>query len=426
MPALEEAGTVTISSLPELTKIDFPELKKLVGVRITGAPELSFIYAPKLEEATGQIYLSGLNKLSEVGFPEMLQAADIYLASCKLLSTLDFSKLTHVGLLTLNTLPLNDLSGFSALQTAGTITMSSLSAMPVVKIPPMHIDLLTVTHTLSIQHEEIDVKGADIGELQIVSYAAAKVGKLIGDDVFRGTLNINCAGASQGTYPGFPAVVEGFHEVDSLYLQPSIATSVIISGVRKVNRGVYMATGSQNSLREFSMPDLEDVGGNLYISYTANNASMATPSTQTALEFEKLERVGGNFTLSVTTSKIETLSCPNLKSIGGDFTMGTGRDASGLIGFGTLSFTDLSAIGGKLTIQPTLASGSNTKLTNLDGLANLAGVGSIEILGHTALTSYEGLKKLFETLTEEQWITPTYNSYNPSYQDLKTDGKWTQ
>ncbi|MDR0667658.1 MAG: DUF5018 domain-containing protein, partial [Prevotellaceae bacterium] len=31
MPALEEAGTVTISSLPELTKIDFPELKKLVG-----------------------------------------------------------------------------------------------------------------------------------------------------------------------------------------------------------------------------------------------------------------------------------------------------------------------------------------------------------------------------------------------------------
>jgi hypothetical protein len=424
LPALEEVSSITINAFPNVARIDLPQLKQAAGLRCTSMSKLSLIYAPLLEAVTGSVYLTGLTALTEVELPALKQAGEIYIATCSVLSVLEFPKLTDVTTLNLQSPPVISLTGFSSLQAAGTVTLYDLKTLDKIAFPASvrRIDYLTVQNSSSIPApSEINVKGINIGVLNLMANAAG-TGKLIGDEIFSGSLYINMASANP--YPDKFPQLEGFGEVDSLSVMPQAAPEIHISGIRKTRRGFYTGTGSSNYPHQFSISDLEEVGSNFTVSYPymAN-----TDSSFTAVVFDRLKSVGGNFTLDVNTNIADTLRFPGLITVGGTFSFSSSFDSgTNYRGFKVLEFPKLTTVGGKLLIRAqTSTSNRNSKLTNLDGFANLASVGSIEVTRHSALVDYKGLQKLFETLPEAGWIKPTNNSYNPSWQDLK-DGKWTK
>jgi hypothetical protein len=426
LPALEEAGNITISTFPNVTKVDLPQLKKAAGLSCSSMSKLSLIYAPLLENVTGRVYLSGLTVLPEVELPALKQTGEIYVGSCSQLRVLEFPKLTDANIINLQSPPVNSLAGFSSLQTAGSVTLYSLKELEKVEwaASVQRINYLTVQNVSTPAPSVINVKGITIGTLQLTGHAVG-TGKLIGDDVF-GSLFIDMNITDLiPEYPEFPEL-EGFSEVDSLSVLPQGAKKIHIRGIRKVRRGFYTGTGYSGYPHEFSISDLEEVGGNftVWYPYMTNSDTL----TFTAVTFDKLKRVGGDFTLDVATKSADTLDFPELTTVGGDFILSSSFDYSSgstiYRGFKILKFPKLATVGGKLTLQGgTSSSRRNKRLENLNGFAALTGVGSIAVTKQEALTDYSGLQKLFETLPEEGWITPTNNGYNPTYQDLK-DGKW--
>ncbi|MDR1153855.1 MAG: DUF5018 domain-containing protein [Bacteroidales bacterium] len=422
LPALEETGSITVSAFPTVTKIDLPQLKKAAGLRCTSMSKLSLIYAPLLEEVTGSVYLTGLNALAELELPALKQTDEIYVATCSVLSILTFPKLTDVTVFNLQSPPVNSLAGFSSLQTAGAVTLNNLKELDRVEFSTsvQRIDRLTVSG--SPAPSEINVRGINIGTLSL-SGTAAGTGKLIGDDNTRfGALLISMVNASP--MPTRIPQLEGFSEIDSLFVQSMSALEVHVSGIRKTRRGFYITTGNAQYPRAFSVSDLEEVGGSFRISFTYMSSS---PETFTDITFDKLERVGGNIIFEAQTASVDILSFPKLKTVGGNLNLHTGHTYSSVPfkGFERIELPELTAVGGKLTLESTSSFDYNNRLKNLDGFAALTSVGSIEVKGNKALVDYQGLEELFKTLPQEKWITPANNGYNPTWQDLK-DGKWTK
>jgi hypothetical protein len=424
LPALEEAGSIAISSLSNATKIDLPQLKKAGALSCSSMAKLSFIYAPLLEEVTGRITLSSLAGLPEFELPELKQAGEVYISSCAALRMLEFPKLIRTNSIYLYMAPVDGLAGFPALQSAGSITLYDMKTAVKIEVPAatQKIDYMEVYITSSGQEpSEINVKGTEIGTLYLRQHAV-KTGKLIGDEVFHGTLRFNI----DSSYPDSFPLLDGFSEVDSVYLESGSLQEVHVRSIRKVNKGMYMGTGYSGYPRNFSLPDLEEVGGDLRIGYPYMTNSAAT---FTAITLNKLKRVGGDFTFDVSTASVETLNFPELTEIGGNFTLTSSYDATystyGFRGFGILNFPQLTAIGGKLIIKSGSSSYNNTKLTNLAGFATLASVQAIEVTRQAALTDFTGLQNAFNSLASPSDWSVANNSYNPTYQDLK-DGKWTK
>jgi hypothetical protein len=338
------------------------------------------------------------------------------------LSVLEFPKLTDVTTLNFQSPPVSSLTGFSSLQTAGTVTLASLKELNKVEFSTsvQRIDHLVVSG--SPAPSEINVKGINIGTLSL-SGTAVGTGKLIGDDNTRfGALLISMINASP--MPKTIPQLEGFNEIDSLYIQSMSALEIHVSGIRKTRKGFYITSSNMQYPRAFSVSDLEEVGGDfrIYFPYMTSSST----ATFTAITFDKLERVGGNITFEAKTASVDTLSFPKLTTVGGNFSLHTGHNYPSMFkAFEIIKLPELTTVGGKLTVQSTSTYDYNNRLKNLDGFAALTSVGMIEIAGNKALVDYKGLEKLFKTLPEEKWIMPKNNSYNPSWQDLK-DGKWTK
>jgi hypothetical protein len=429
LPALEEVIEVlSISFFHSLKRIEMPVLKKAFATAFSYMNRLSLIYAPRLEEVTGVralndmqvkgVHLANLPDLTEFILSELKKVGTIYIES-EALNLLGFPKLTQAVSLDLRGMYATVLDEFPALQTVGTIALHNPRNASVLKLPAsiQHVERFLVGNSsITIPPPaEINVKGKNIDVLEIQRNAVKA--KLVGDDVFHGTLVINSQDANT-PFPGFP-LTEGFHELDSLNVNSAGADTVILSGIRKVTGGAYLATTYYNSPKFFRLPDLEEVGSALSINFSA-----MLSATGPAFEVEKLKRVGGNLIMNVVTGLVETMSFPELTAVGGNFDLNSGFDLYSYIGFENLSFPKLATVGGKLNIYSQVPYYYNQRLKNLDGFAALTRVGAIEISGLETLESYEGLKELFKTLPEESWITPTYNGYNPSWQDLK-NGKWT-
>jgi hypothetical protein len=190
-----------------------------------------------------------------------------------------------------------------------------------------------------------------------------------------------------------------------------------IKGIRKVRKGVNLSTTYSGYPYEFSMPDMEETGGDMTV-----NFPYMTNTAQDSIKFDRLKSVGGNLVMDIYTRTAKVLHCPKLEQVGGNFNLNAGYDASPYyMGFEILNFPLLTAIGGKLTVQ----SSYNMQLKNLDGFAALTSVKAIEITQLTALTDYTGLQSAFQSLASEENWTVSGNGYNPSYQDL-LEGKWTK
>jgi hypothetical protein len=416
LPALEDVGeNITVAYLKSVTKLDLPELKKVGGFAFNSMTLLSFIYAPKLEEATGTMNFSSMNGLTELSFPALKQVGTLTISSCKNLSILEVPKLETVKSLSVQNTPLNGMSVFVALKTAGTIALSNLPAGKAVNIPAtvQSIDVLTIGLTTADAFiPEVNLAGASIGTLRLTGRAYQT--KIIGDETFSGLLALEPSSSDDLLFPE----LEGLSEVDSLYVSSSNSYTYI-KGIRKVRKGVYLG----GYAREFSMPDMEEIGGNLTVSL-----SNLTSEEMDSVKFDKLKSVGGDFVLTMNTNVTKVLHCPALTTVGGNFNLSAGYDYSSSYtnyrGFETLNFPKLTDIGGKLTIYSGNSYYNNTQLKNLDGFAALTNVQAIEVSRMMAIESYEGLKKAFNTsiTSPEQWKTAN-NAYNPTYQDL-LDGKW--
>lgn len=412
LPALEEAGNITISNLSSVAKIELPKLRKSGSLGITGMTLLSFVYAPKLEEVAEGINLSSLTSLMEFSLPELKQAATIYIACA--LRVLEIPKLTGVNTLTLNTVQTNGLEPFKALQTAGKVILSDATGTGRMEIPASlrSIDVLDISIGLTrTPPSEIDVRGKAIGEL-IIRNNAMKA-KIVGDGVFRGTLNI-FPNAADNTFPE----LVGLDEIDSLRMVSNNMDTLQISGIRKVNKGVHLTTSYSAYPKKFTLSDMEEVGGDLTI-----NFPYMTYSVSEVISLDKLKSVGGNFNLTLNTDSATILNCPELTTVAGDFSLSACCDYSRYRSFETLNFSKLTTVGGKLTIHSGIAGRNNTRLKNLDGFAALRSVKAIEITRMGAIESYKGLKEAVKSLSPDDW-SATDNAFNPSLQDL-LDGKYT-
>jgi hypothetical protein len=425
LPMLEEVGDfMTISNLKSVDAIHLPKLKKTGSVSFTSLTVLSFVDAPQWEEAAGTVTLSSLSGLPEFILPKLKHTAALSITGCAGLRTLEFPELTGVdNSISINGSPVNGFAGFPALQTVGgTVTLTNANGAGKLEIPAslQTVSVLTVNIITSPPPSEINIKGKSIGRLEIKGNAIQT--KLVGDKVFHGILHI-MPGTSTYDFP----VLDGFEEVDSLYISGGACSSLNIAGIRKIKGGMYV-TNTASTLLDFSMPDMEETGGN-----TTINFSNMTNAVIETVSLDKLKSVGGNFILTVNTKSAKTLTCPELTTVNGNFTLSAGYDYStgtppGDVivynrGFESLLFPKLTAINGKLTVNSS-GSRTNTKLTALNGLTALTDVKAIEITRMAALTDYSGLKNAFPLPEPVSW-TVTNNSYNPTYQNL-LDGKWTK
>jgi hypothetical protein len=419
LPALEEVeGNITVSYLKSVTKLELPELKKLGGFSFSSMTQLSFIYTPKLEEVTGTMNFPSLS-VTELNFPALKNVNELTVSSK--ISVLDVSNLETVKTLTLSGVYVNGVAGFDKLKTAGTITLTNLPNGTKVEIPASveRIDVLSIGVTTDVSVSEVNITGKDVGVLKLTG--AAIQTKIVGDNEFSGLLSLEPP--SNNSELRFPEL-NGLSEIDSLYVNSSSLYNLHVKGIRKVRKGIYLYSTS-SALRELSMPDMEEIGGNATISFTS---MVNTADDMDSIKLDKLKSVGGNFTLAINTRTAKVLHCPELETVKGYFNLSASYDysagSSNYRGFEVLNFPLLKSIGEKLTIHSGSTSRTNTKLLNLDGFKALTQVKAIEVSRQAALVSYEGLQGSFPLASPENW-SATGNGYNPTYQEL-LNGQWTK
>lgn len=420
LPSLQEAGNLSFSNFKNATKLEIPELVKVGDLYLYNFNLLSFINAPKLKTASGTITIPYQTMLVEVSFPELTQAKNIILDG-KTVKLLEFPKLATVTeKLTIQNVGVKSLSeGFNALtEIKGELHLREIPNMTTFSLPSAlkTIAKLSIYNRTTSPFAEINIKDLNVGELELMANAF-KDAKIIGKDVFNGTLTLNSDGASGSVLPTFPKL-EGFSVVDSLAFGTYIAymSEVHIKGIKKINKGFKFPN---NNVLDFSIADLEEVGGDFVINHLNN-------STQEGIEVPTLKKVGGDFSVVVESRSARSLKFAGLASVGGNFTLGTGYEDmwAGDRSLSTFSFPALTSIGGKLKVLANSYGYTNSQIVNMDGFSTLKKVAGIEVTQQTGLISYSGFKNALASFNTDQWIAAE-NAYNPTYVQL-TAGQWTK
>lgn len=425
LPYLKEVGSIELSRLENVKKVDFSELKTIADLNLYPLEKLIYINAPKLQIITGKLTTSATSKLSEFSLPELEEVNDMIVEG-KQITTVNLPKLKRVkGKLSLNYAKINGLAkGFESLETVeGELYMLDLAMKDLIFPSSIKkINRLSIYNYLSAPLTKINIKGMNIKELAVMASAVDGV-EIIGDDVFNGTLSILPDNAKSYTLK-FPKL-QGFSEVDSLSLGSYISNIDVlnIKGIKKIKKGL---TIPNNNLQDFSISDLEEVGGN----FTINHLNNIVDPSVIQINISDLKNVGGNFNVTIDSRSVRTLNVPKLESVGRDFTIGTGYMStsswSPSCHLRYLLFPKLTSIEGKMSLVPYKddASKVNEELTDLNGFSALKKVSGIEIKAQAALVSYAGLKNALSALTAGQWIVER-NGYNPTYDQLKS-GAWTK
>lgn len=414
-PALEQAEGVFFTFFKNTTKVEFPELKNVGDMNFSQLTLLSFINAPKLEISTGTITIPSTPYMTEVSFPSMTQASSLIIDG-KAIKVLDFPSLKTVTTkLTIQNAAVDGIKDFKSLERIeGELYLSELPMMTKLDLPStlQYVGKLSIDRRKTPVFDEINIKGKNIGELKVM--ANAILSKIVGDDVFNGTLTISSGNATYNNgYPNFP-VLEGFREVDSLSLDGYVSymDTVYIRGIQKIKKGFRL---ENNNIKRFGMPDMEEIGGDFYF-------ARLDQGVDETLEFTKLRTINGSFELIVGSTKTRTLMFPALESVNGDFKLGTGYNADRSLE--NVLFPSLTTIKGKMLLHGYGNSTTNRLLKNLDGFATLRNVQVIEITKQMAIESFEGLKEAFKSLSPTGW-NATENGYNPTYEDLR-NGAWVK
>jgi hypothetical protein len=418
LPALEEVGNITLEYLRNITKVELPELKKAGTLKFSQLTLLSLVYAPVLEEITGEINLYILPALNEFGFPK-LKKGSLYTWNCAKLSDLDFPSLTEMDHIYFYNTPIKGLTPFVALKTVGKVTLVDNSAGDRFTVPSsiQYIGALNITVNSTSPPSEIDIKGKSIGIFSFITNRAIANTRIIGDEVFHGALILNYNSAPVQTFS--LSNLEGFREVDSLSISSNGSSDVIISGITKVNGGAYFTANYSGYPKSFVLEDLEEVGGSATFNFQQWYVDAETSN------IGSLKRVGGKLSVLILNYSSKTLTFPNLETVGGDFDLSASYDMYNRHGYEELVFPKLITVGGKLSISSGNNSYTNNMVKNLDGFSALQSVKAVEIKNLVSLTSYEGLQNAFNSLSDSGSWNVSGNAYNPTYEDLLA-GKWSK
>lgn len=405
-PSLKDAGNIWLGGYPKAGKIELPELTKTGDITLFFTNALYAMIAPKLQTLSGKLSIPEQTEITELVFPALRTAGTIEVSSKKV-NAIELPLLgTIENDLRLAVVSVKGIKGLTALTAIkGELYLRDLPNMTALELPAslQQIGILTLNNRQVNAPAEIDVRGLNVKEIRLEVSTPVK---LIGNEVYEGTLTINPA--SLTTFPE----LQGFSELDSLSFAGYISNinDLHLQGIRKIRKGFQIPN---NNVQAFSMPDLESVGGDFVINHLQG-------ITTSILDFPKLKMVAGNFSTTIQSSSVKTLQFSALEFIGGDCSIGTGFDNRCL---SALLFPALQTIGGKLRVYAEFADWyPNTALTNLDGFAALTNVNAIEVSTQMVLESFAGLKNAFPSITETGWKAFD-NDYNPTYSDLAA-GKW--
>lgn len=415
LPGLEEIRANAVIAGKNVYTVSFPRLKKIGGSLTAQVPVKSFDFSALQEVGCDLRYhVTGESVMESLVFQSLRNVGGIFSLEMVLnvkngaLTTLDLPSLARCGSLSIGTIStLSTLYVPKLEQVDGSFNTGANSyieaAFPSLK--------KVGTWTVHMQSSELDLRGIAIDNLIITR--GVITGKnpqtIIGDEAFGGNIEIEGAMMTATS----PLTLKGFTTIGSLTLGNFMKTFEFSLPDTKVVTGtVDIESGNRFTLSSFPFPLLEEVGGDLL---TGTWRSWDSES----FDMTYLRRVGGNFTLGFSGSKVTALKLPALEEVGGDFEILTATS------IGNIEVKTLKTVSGLLSILPT-SSGStvNSALENLNGFSDLETVGGITVMRHGNLRSFAGLKNTLPSLSESNW-TVDQNGYNPTYEDLKA-GKWEQ
>ncbi len=405
-------GSVKVSM--NVNKLKFPELKQTGGVEVT-TKTIQMLYCPLLERIMGT--LSTVDSPTyELSFPALKQVGTVNINSPRI-NQYDFSHLETVDGNFNVTLPKFELTKLGSLKRIGGDAAFNFKEEDELSFPLSLKEVGGITVATGY-YKTLNLKGIEVGHITLSGNTYSDI-NIIADDVFNGKLVISNMWSPTSPLP----TLTGFKEIGGLTISnASFDASGLSEIIIRINGDFEYSPGSAT---EFSLDNLTEVTGNLYI-YGASYY------TKTIFRFPKLDKIGGNARISIYSDYTDE-QFPALESIGGDFALHSGFDNSGP---STILYPSLKRVGGTLTMYPqgyvgstqndnVLTTGTNTTRTNLDFLSGLESIGGFRIINHSALISYEGLKKAITTCPRDRWQT-TGNLYNPTYEDLTEKNQWTK
>lgn len=175
-----------------------------------------------------------------------------------------------------------------------------------------------------------------------------------------------------------------------------------MSGIKKINgnvtlhqKGILVLDGIEEIHGTFTIEDGRQIGQFGYI---------------IGLNAPELRTVG-----SIVCKTLGQFICPKLEKIEGDVQFKLSSTNKEFV-FDILA---LKTITGKLTIDATWTTSWGKEFTNLDAFSNLESASAVTVTYGRNLTSFAGLKKVAESITDENnWVTEN-NSFNPTLADMK-------
>lgn len=411
LPALKElGGTLSLSDIPQMTAVDLPDLASAGGFSMTGCVKISNLTNTILENLTGELTLSGNNSLSEVQFPTLKKAGSVNILDGTV-GFVDFTALAEVGILDLQTLTIMNLDGFKSLKTAAKISLTNMELVEsfdgmesLQSVGELILDRIPISGELDLTNLQVTSK------LQLTG-STLNVPKIVGPEV------LECDVTMDGTnYFGVTKMplFEGIKQIGSLNLQFT-TMGIEVADLGNLTRitGLLRIYTNHQYFRKVNAQNLVSIGGLTFGGlYTSKAEDVRT------FNFPLLETITGDASINLDIKGIfpDGFSVPALTSIGGSIEI----EVSTQTGPGSLDFSALTTVGGKLSIiNRNLGASTGISSWNFD---NLESAGSVYI-SRIGMTDFSTFKKVIPSLNETTWET-RQGVYDPTYQDM-LDGKYT-
>lgn len=175
-----------------------------------------------------------------------------------------------------------------------------------------------------------------------------------------------------------------------------------MTGIKKINgnvtlrqKGILVLEGIEEIHGTFTIEDGRQIGQFGYI---------------IGLNAPELRSVG-----NIVCKTLGQFICPKLEKIDGDIQFKLSSTNKEFV----FNIPALKTITGKLTIDATWTTTWGTEFTNLDAFSSLESASAVSVNYGRNLTSFAGLKKVAESISEESnWETKN-NSFNPTLADMK-------
>lgn len=378
MPKLQKVSTFNVNSKDggfsaydsEMESIDFSSLKEVNGnFSFTAkAINLEKIEFPALETVEGNFEISNTLVVNSLSFPKLSSTANFSLSGMNDLIKVDFPALASVSAMSFSLQSATEFS-LPALKDITSLSLSSMEEITEFRFPD-------------------NFKESFPGDFSISN--CKNLAKVSGPLTYQKDISITTP-RSRG------------------YVLPSF---IDISGGKPVNVDGNVKFTTYYLSGENNISGFNTIKGQLTFS--------GSYLTDVGIVFDNLKEVGS---LYISYSDIMSISAPDLEKVTPS-TTGSSVSASNkgiylnmLVKLQHLSFPKLTSIEDGVLFLSGNRWNKNDYLTDLNGLANLTTVGSVNIGYNTKLTDFTGLRGVINSIDESKWITEE-NAYNPTLQDM--------